>query len=100
MAAVLRIVYERALVVAPAGGMTQMQAGGIPHRVDVLLQTTRLDDIKHYDPGDLTIGVGAGIRLGKMQRAFGEHQQWISLDPPHIDFATIRGPLGNAPARP
>ncbi len=100
IAAVLRIAYERDLVVAPAGGMTQMQTGGIPDRVDVLLQTTRLDDIKHYDPGDLTIGVGAGIRLGKMQRALGEHQQWIPWDPPNMDSATIGGLLATAAAGP
>src|SRR5258707_3363993 len=100
MAAVLRIVYERALVVAPAGGMTQMQAGGIPDRVDVLLQTTRLDDIKHYDPGDLPSGVGPGIRLGEMKRPLGEHQQWIPWDPPNMDSATIGGLLATAAAGP
>src|SRR6267142_4612982 len=100
IAAVLRVAYERDLVVAPAGGMTQMQMGGIPERVDVLLQTTRLNDIKHYDPGDLTIGAGAGIRLGKMQRALGEHQQWIPWDPPNMDSATIGGLLATAAAGP
>src|SRR6267142_5873495 len=100
IAAVLRVAYERDLVVAPAGGMTQMHMGGIPERVDVLLQTTRLNDIKHYDPGDLTIGAGAGIRLGEMQRALGEHQQWIPWDPPNMDFATIGGLLATAAAGP
>ncbi len=100
IAAVLRIAHDRDLAVAPAGGMTQMQMGGIPERVDVLLQTTRLNDIKHYDPGDLTIGVGAGIRLGEMQRALGEHQQWIPWDPPNMESATIGGLLATAAAGP
>jgi glycolate oxidase FAD binding subunit len=100
IAAVLRVAWQRGLVVVPAGGMTQLQIGGIPERVDILLQTTRLNDIKHYDPGDLTIGVGAGVRLGEMQRALGEHQQWIPYDPPNAASATIGGLLATASAGP
>lgn len=100
IAAVLRVAHQRGLVVAPAGGMTQMQIGGIPERVDILLQTTRLNDIRHYDPGDLTIGAGAGLRLGEMQQALAEHQQWIPWDPPNADSATIGGLLATAAAGP
>ncbi|MBZ5526099.1 MAG: FAD-binding oxidoreductase [Acidobacteriia bacterium] len=98
--AVMRVAHQRGLVVAPAGGMTQLQIGGIPERVDILLRTARLNDIKHYDPGDLTIGVGAGLRLGDMQNALGEHHQWIPYDPPNADSATIGGLLATAAAGP
>jgi glycolate oxidase FAD binding subunit len=98
--AVMRVAYQRGLVVAPAGGMTQIQIGGIPERIDILLQTTRLNGIQHYDPGDLTIGVGAGLRLGEMQRELGKHQQWIPYDPPNADSATIGGLLATAAAGP
>lgn len=100
IAAVLRVAHERGLVVVPAGGMTQIQTGGIPERVDILLDIARLNDIRHYDPGDLTIGVGAGVKLGDMQRALGEHHQWIPYDPPNGDAATIGGLLATAAAGP
>jgi glycolate oxidase FAD binding subunit len=102
VAAILRIANERDLVVAPAGGSTKQQVGGIPERIDILLRLERLNQIAHYDPGDLTIGVEAGIRFSEMQRALTEHQQWIPLDAPFSSAAskpkaaTIGGLLATA----
>jgi len=96
IAAVLKLANQRGLAVAPAGGFTQQQVGGIPERIDVLLRTQRLSQIKSYDPGDLTIGVGAGIRFADMQSALAEHQQWIPYDPPNQKTATVGGLLATA----
>jgi glycolate oxidase FAD binding subunit len=96
IAAVLRLANERGLVVAPSGAFTKQQVGGIPERIDVLLRTERLNQIRHYDPGDLTVGVGAGLRLVDLQNALGEHQQWIPYDPPNFKTATIGGLLATA----
>src|SRR3954469_3598288 len=60
VAAVLKYAYERKLVVVPAGGMSHQQIGATPERVDIVLRTTRLKAVEHYDAGDLTIGAGAG----------------------------------------
>ena len=96
IAAVLRLASERELVAAPAGGFTKQQIGGIPERVDILLRTDRLNQIRQYDPGDLTIGINAGVRFGEMQNALHEHQQWIPYDPPNQETATMGGLLATA----
>lgn len=96
IAAVLRLANERGLVVAPAGAVTKQHIGGIPERIDMLLRIERLNQIKNYDPGDLTIGVDAGLRLADMQSALGEHQQWIPYDPPNQKTATMGGLLATA----
>ena len=96
ISAVLRLANERELVVAPAGGFTKQQIGGIPERVDILLRTERLNQIRKYDPGDLTIGINAGVRFGDMQNALREHQQWIPYDPPNPETATMGGLLATA----
>lgn len=96
VAAILRLANERELVVAPAGGLTKQQTGGIPERLDILLRLERLSQVEHYDPGDLTIGVGAGIPFSKMQAALTEHHQWIPLDAPKPRAATIGGLLATA----
>src|SRR5579884_1490734 len=59
--AILRLANERGLVVAPAGGLTKQQIGGVPERIDILLSTKRMNRIEQYDPGDLTISVAAGM---------------------------------------
>ncbi len=99
-AAILRMANERQLVVAPAGGMTKQQAGGIPERIDVLLRTDRMDGIVHYDPGDLTMGAGAGLRFADLLSRLAEHKQWIPFDPANAQRATVGGLLATASMGP
>jgi glycolate oxidase FAD binding subunit len=43
---------------------------------------TASDAIVEHEPGDLTVVVGAGMRLGALQDALAPHGQRLSLDPP------------------
>jgi glycolate oxidase FAD binding subunit len=96
IAAILRLANERGLVVAPAGGFTKQQIGGVPERVDILLCTGRLNKVNQYDPADLTVSVEAGIHLADMLNLLGEHRQWIPYDPPNSKPATVGGLLATA----
>jgi glycolate oxidase FAD binding subunit len=100
VAAVLKLANERDLVVAPAGGLTKQQIGGVPERVDILLSTTRMNRIEEYDPGDLTIAVGAGMPFAEMQRKLNEHHQWVPCDAASLEHATIGGLLATGAAGP
>jgi glycolate oxidase FAD binding subunit len=98
--AVLRLANERGLVVAPAGGLTKQQIGGVPERIDILLSTKRMNQIEQYDPGDLTISVAAGMPFAEMQRTLGEHHQWVPCDAANLDRATIGGLLATGASGP
>ena len=98
--AVLRLANDRGLVVAPAGGLTKQQIGGVPERIDILLRTRRMDKIEQYDPGDLTIAVAAGMPFAAMQRQLQEHQQWVPCDAANLEQATIGGLLATGAAGP
>jgi glycolate dehydrogenase FAD-binding subunit len=98
--AVLRLANERGLVVAPAGGLTKQQVGGVPERVDILLSTARMNKIEQYDPGDLTISVAAGMPFAAMQRELAEHDQWVPCDAAELERATIGGLLATGAAGP
>jgi glycolate oxidase FAD binding subunit len=100
VAAVLAFANSRDLVVAPAGGGTQQDIGGVPERIDILLSTARLDGIEHYDPGDLTIGIRAGTPFALAQQKLAEHQQWLPCDAANLDRATIGGLLATGAAGP
>jgi len=100
VAAILKLANDRGLVVAPAGGFTQQQMGGIPERVDILLQTHRMDRIINYDPGDLTVMLEAGITFARAQAKLAEHQQWIPCDAPNLHAATIGGLLATGASGP
>lgn len=98
--AVLRLANDRGLVVAPAGGLTKQQIGGVPERIDILLSTARMNKIEQYDPGDLTVSVAAGMPFAEMQRTLAEHYQWVPCDAAYLDRATIGGLMATGASGP
>jgi len=93
IAAILRFANENNLAVAPAGGLTQQQMGRAPAQIDVLLYTHRLTDTEHYDPGDLTVGIGAGCTVAHLCATIGKDGLLFAPDPPLWERATIGGLL-------
>ncbi len=96
IAAVLRYAYDRDLVVVPAGGMVHQEIGNTPSQVDILLRTERLVEIEHYDPGDLTIGVGAGFTIHDLQGLLRDQGQMFPVDVAHSDRVTVGGAMAVA----
>jgi glycolate oxidase FAD binding subunit len=77
--------------VVPEGAGAQQYVGNPPRRMDVLMRTTRLDGVIEHTPADLTVTVGAGTPLAKLQAHLARAGQHLPLDPPHGDVATIGG---------
>jgi glycolate oxidase FAD binding subunit len=93
IAAVLRFANEHGLSVVPAGGFTQQQTGNVPSQVDVLLHTSRLTAVDHYDPTDLTIGIGSGCTVAQLSAKVGADGLLFAADPALPERATIGGLL-------
>jgi len=93
IAAVLRFANQENLTVVPAGGFTQQDTGAVPAQVDILLYTSRLTDVEHYDSADLTIGLGAGRTVGSLCEMIGTSGLLFAGDPPAWQQATIGGLL-------
>src|ERR671921_718893 len=99
---VARANAERRTVV-PWGGGTGQSLGYPPRRADLLLDLSGLDRILAHEPGDLTVTAQAGVPLAHVQKRLAAHGQFLPLDPPHADRATVGGLLAvNAwgPSRP
>ena len=79
------------LSVVPRGGGTKMGLGNVPERVDLVISLSHLDQVVEYEPADLTITVQAGIKLADLQMVLGEWGQFLPLDPPFTNKATIGG---------
>lgn len=99
-AAVLALANNLGLVVAPAGGLTQQDIGGVPERVDILLRTERIGGVQTYDPGDLTISINAGTTFAEVQAALAEHKQWLPYDAANLGRATVGGCVATGAAGP
>ena len=88
---VLRFAAKQDLSVMPAGAGTKLGIGNLPQKVDVVLATTRLNNVIEYEPADLTVTVEAGISLAVLQTELAKYRQFLSLNPPYADRCTIGG---------
>ena len=82
---------ERKLSIIPAGNGTKLGVGNPPEKVELVLSMTRLKGMLEYEPADLTVTVQAGIRLADFQGKLAENGQWLPIDPPYTDRATLGG---------
>ncbi len=97
----LSLCRQEELAVVPLGAGTRLHVGNPPTRLDVYLSTRHLTGVHDYQPADLTVGVDAGTPLEMLQARLREENQFLPLDPPRAESATIGGifALGEPGAR-
>ena len=77
--------------VAPAGCGSWLRAGGWGHDADVAISTLRLNEVRHYEPAELTMTAGAGLRWDALASAAGANGQWLPVDSPGSREGTLGG---------
>ena len=90
-AAVLGWASDHGRSVVVRGGGTKLGWGAPARAIDVLLSTRALDAVEAHRHGDLTATVQAGAALADVNAALAAHRQWLPLDPPNAERATIGG---------
>jgi glycolate oxidase FAD binding subunit len=77
--------------IAIRGGGTKAEWGISARPADIVLSTARLNAVVAHRYGDLTATLQAGATLAEVNRVLAHHQQWLPLDPPWPDRATVGG---------
>jgi len=95
VAEIVRFAALERLSLIPCGARTKLRIGMPPSRYDVALDMTALNQIVHYDPGDLTLGAGAGMPIAKLNATLFEHHQFLPLLVPWYSRSTIGGTLAS-----
>lgn len=90
-AEIVRIAVEEKLGVIPCGARSAIGVGMPPTEYDMALDMTRLTGIASYDPGDLTISVNAGMPLAELSRTLAAQKQFLPLEVPFFEKATVGG---------
>ena len=72
------------------GSNTKAYVGDVV-ATDIEIGTARLGGVIDHEPADLTVTVGAGIRLAELAEVLERAGQFLPLDPPHAEEATIGG---------
>jgi len=91
IAAVVRVAAEAGVPIMPWGGGTAVDLGPPPPRAGIVLSLRRLGHLLEHEPGDLTVTAEAGMTIADLQTALRARGQWLSLDPPDAERATLGG---------
>jgi len=91
VAAVVQQAAAAGASIIPWGGGTAIAVGEPQPRAGVVLGLRRLDRLIEHEPGDLTATAQAGLTLGGLQTALRGRGQWLSLDAPDAERATVGG---------
>jgi FAD/FMN-containing dehydrogenase len=95
VAEIARFAIAENLAIVAVGSRSKLGIGMPPTRYDVALDMTALDQIAHYDPGDLTLSVDAGLPLAKLNAALAPHRQFLPLLLPFYSTSTIGGAIAS-----
>jgi glycolate oxidase FAD binding subunit len=84
---------QERLSVFPCGGATSPAAGVLPECVDIALDTTGMDRVLAFDPGNLNLAALAGITLDQINEYLAGQGKgfFLPLDPPLSRLATLGG---------
>src|SRR5881398_2164897 len=91
VAEIVRFAALERLTLIACGHRTKLQIGMPPSRYDIALDMTALDQIAHYDPGDLTVSVDAGANFNDLAAPLYQQKQFLPLSVPFYFESTIGG---------
>jgi glycolate oxidase FAD binding subunit len=83
-AGLLRAAAGLGLAVVPRGTGARLHWGYPPERVDLVVETTRLDQVLEHAAGDLVATVQAGVSLDRLAEVLSSAGQRLALDPPSL----------------
>ncbi len=87
---VMKLAAREGLAVSPRGGGTKTHVGDAPRQLDLIVSTTRMNEIMEHTPGDQIFRAEAGVRLEDLQEQVSASDQMLALDPPESG-ATLGG---------
>jgi glycolate oxidase FAD binding subunit len=94
-AEVVRFALAGKLAVLPLGSRSKSELGLPPERYDVAVDMTDLHAIAHYDAGDLTLSVDAGMPLRELEMHLKQRGQFLPLAVPCFESATVGGTIAS-----
>lgn len=100
IAELLRFAGAEKLAVIPCGGRTKLGIGMPPARYDIALDLSRMNKVLAYEPRDLTLGVEPGMRFSALALKLAAEKQFLPLNPPFLERATVGGILAADSASP
>ena len=89
--ATVRQAFERRQAIYPQGGGTSLDYGLPRRKPGIALSLSALNRVLEHAAEDMTITVEAGITLAELNRHLAVKGQWLPIDAPDPDRASIGG---------
>ena len=96
LSSVLKDADGGGLGLVPFGGGTRLSVGSIPKKYDIAVDLSAFDQIVSHNPADLTCTVESGITISVLQKELAEHGQFLAVDAPLPDKATVGGTIASS----
>lgn len=77
--------------VYPVGGGTKLHLGRVPTKPGVAVSTLGMNKVIDYPARDMTVTVQAGIRVAELEKVLAAEGQWLPVDVPTPESATLGG---------
>lgn len=77
--------------VYPVGGRTTLDLGNVPSKPGVAIDTRGLNAVIDHAARDMTITVQAGITIAALAKVLAAENQWLPIDVPNPETATLGG---------
>jgi glycolate oxidase FAD binding subunit len=100
IADLLKFAGSEKLGVIPCGARTKLGIGMFPAKYDIALDLSRMNRVLAFEPRDLTLGVEPGMRFSALAATLAGEKQFLPLNPPFFQRATIGGILAADSASP
>lgn len=93
---IVEVAQEKKWRLLPLGNGTKLDWGKLPEKADILVSTSRLNQIVEYLQEDLVITVQSGVKLKDLQQFLAPFGQFLPVDPYNPQKATIGGIVATA----
>jgi glycolate oxidase FAD binding subunit len=95
VAEVVRFAVAEKLAVLPFGARSKCELGMSPARFDIAIDMTGLHEMAHYDAGDLTLSIDAGMPLRELESHLRQKNQFLPLAVPCFESTTAGGAIAS-----
>jgi glycolate dehydrogenase FAD-binding subunit len=95
VAELVRFAAADKLAIVPLGSRSKCDVGMPISRYDIAVDLTMMREVAHYDAGDLTLSVDAGIPLRELEPFLRRHGQFLPLAVPCFESTTAGGTVAS-----
>src|SRR5271165_2751768 len=91
----VRFAASEGLSAIASGSRSKLNLGMPPTRYDIAVDMRGIQQVAHYDAGDMTLSVDAGLSLRALEKVLSDKGQFLPLAVPCFETSTVGGAVAS-----